>query len=597
MALKMPPSKLEGMRRTLLVLLLGCCTLLLALLSGSRPLPLPAVSVSVHTPYAGQPLLRDYDRLFSAEIYSDLAALRHYASSGPKGYLLYRTLLTLARTPSLPATERLGYLERVLDFELISPLARGDVRQAQLELGQLAEAAKNRDKALSAYREALPLQGAALGLQRLEPRPRHLAQIFLDEGEAELALNALRGVSAPALRAPALAAMGEYPFALASYNRWLLRSPGSQEALEGKVAVLIEMEHFGAAQRLLEAMPPNPELSVALAEAQENDTAILRAYRRLAEVTGDESARWQVTGLLEELGTPREALPLYLELARGDSDLQDDAAYRAYTLGRRLGLPSITARAKALIPEDSYFYLRLYPRLTLPNASLERVALPVIAKARALKLVGDHEAALGELLIALAEAQDEKTTITLAEALQAQGEYGASSEAAREWLERGSQARRTYRAAYPRPYLKTVQTQAHAHNVEANFIWAVMRQESHFYPRALSTSDAQGLLQIVPDTWAYLAELLGETPAYPFATGSNIRYGTFYISTLLESFAGNLSESAAAYNGGPGYIGRLLEEPHIQTRDDFLRFIGRDETREYVQRVMHNLTVYRALYG
>lgn len=585
------------MRRILLVLLLGCCILLLALLlPASQPLPIPVVSVNIHTPYAHQPNLRDYDRLFRAKIHGNLEPLQHYAATGPQGYLLYRTLLTLARAPKLSATERLGYLERVLAFDLISPLTRGDTRWAQLELGRLAEEARERAKALEAYREALPLRSAALGLQRLEPRPRQLAKIFLEEGEAELALNALQGISAPALRAPALAVLGEDPFALASYNRWLLRTPGSPDALEGKVAILIGLEHFGAARSLLRTMPINPELEVALAEAQGDDAATLQAYRRLAEVTGDEGALWQITGLLEKRGTPRDALPLYLELARGDSDLQDDAAYRAYTLAKRLGLPGIRAEAEALIPQDSYFYLRLHPKLALPNEMLERVALPVVAKARALKLIGDSKAALGELLIALKDAEDEKTAITLAEALQAQGEYGASSEAARTWLERGSEARRTYQTAYPRPFRKTVQTQARAHEVEGAYIWAVMRQESHFYPRALSTSDAQGLLQIVPATWDYLAELLGETPADPFAPRSNIRYGTFYLSTLLSSFDGNLSESAAAYNGGPGYIGRLLEEPHIQTPDDFLRFIGRDETREYVQRVMRNLTVYRTLY-
>ncbi len=585
------------MRRLLLFLLLCSCTLFLALLSfAPKPLPVPFASVKVQTPYAKQPLLREYDRLFRAEVQGDLRTIRRYVKTGPQGYLRYRNLLSLARNTQLPAKERLGYLERVLAYELISPLARGDTRQAQLELGLLAEQTNARSKALAAYRQALPLRGAVLGLRRLEPRPRHLAHIFLEEGHATLALEALRGVSAPALRAPALAALGEDPFALAAYNRWLLRNPRSSDALEGKIAVLIDLERFGDARNLLDRLPPHPELEVALAEAQDDTAGLIRAYRNLIEATNDDAARWELGGLLEQRGTPRDALPLYEELAQGDSDLQDDAAYRLYTLETRLGRENMAYRARGLIPADSFFQRRLQVPFVPPNGTLERVALPVIAKARALALVGEQKAAVGELLIALRDAHDEKTTVALAEALQALGEYGASSEAARAWIERGSRALHTYQAAYPRPYLQTVRAQAHAHALDPNFVWAVMRQESHFYPRALSTSDAQGLLQIVPATWNYLAELLGEAPADPFAPPNNIRYGTFYLSTLLETFEGSLTESAAAYNGGPGYVGRLLEEPFIRNQDDFLRFIDRTETREYVARVMHNLTVYRALY-
>jgi soluble lytic murein transglycosylase len=583
------------MRRSLLLLLLLACTFLLLLISfASKPLPLPVVTVSIRTPYADEPLLEGYDGLFSARARDDLAAERRFASTG-SGYLRYRALFGLARNPQLPATERLTFLERALAFGLITPLARGDVRQAQLELAHLAEEARKPGKALQAYQEALPLKKAVAGLRRLEPRPRRLAQLFLDEREPESALAALRGLAAPPLRAPALAALGEDRFALAAYNRWLLREPQSEDALEGKVAVLISLERFGAARSLLERLPPNPGLEIALAEAREDAAAALRAYLNLA-ATGDEDALWHASGLLEVRGTVRASLPLYIELAQGDSDYADDAAYRAYTLATRLGLPNIAAEARDLVPVDSYFALRLEPRLDLPNGALERVALPVVTRARALRLVGDDEAALGELRVALQGAKDEATAITLAEALQELGEYGASSEAARDWLERGSRARRTYRAAYPRAYRETVEAQAGAHDLEPELVWAVMRQESHFYPRALSTSEAQGLLQVVPSTWDYLAELLGEPPADPFVPQSNIRYGAFYLGQLLGMFDGDLHESAAAYNGGPGYVGRLLDATQIRTRDDFLRFIDRDETREYVQRVMRNYAVYRALY-
>ena len=71
----------------------------------------------------------------------------------------------------------------------------------------------------------------------------------------------------------------------------------------------------------------------------------------------------------------------------------------------------------------------------------------------------------------------------------------------------------------------------------------------------------------------------------------------FTNATMLESFGNNLAHSVAAYNGGPGYVADLLAEPYIKDQADFYRFIDRDETREYVGRVLYNYAVYRELYG
>jgi len=580
------------MRRSLFATLLVASALYLGLLHRPTLLPLPEVAVQLRTPYGNQPQLSEYDRLFRAGLQGDTGALRRFVETAPDSFLLYRTLLRLARTSDIPTAARLGYLERVLAFELISPLARADHRRAQLMLARVAEEAGRKTRAVAAYTEALPLAAAAGGLARLETDPRALARIFLEARDPERALAALQGRSAPAIRAPSYAALGDYGRALTAYDRWLERSPGSRAAREGKLGVLIALGRYAPARALLEALPPNPSAEAALAEAQGDTEAALGAYLRMESDEG----QWRAAALLEERGEAAAALPLYLELAQSPADYQDDAAFRAYVLARRLDDSAAAAEARARIPPFSYFGLLAGHRLELPAEPLPRVTPPAVRRSRALERAGDDEAALGELLVALKGSSDEATTVALAEALQRLGEYGASTEAAASWVERGSRARRTWRAAYPQAYDRTVRSQAARWGLEPAFIWAVMRQESLFYPRAVSTSEARGVMQIVPDTWDWLAERLNEPPADPFDVPQNIRYGTFYISTLLSTFGGDLSRSAAAYNGGPGYIGSVLDEPYVNDQADFYRFIGRSETREYVQHVMLNHAVYTALY-
>ena len=564
----------------------------------TRPLPLPGVTAGVETPYRGA-RLAGYDRLFWAEPRADRDETARLAETST-GYLRYRALLTLARDEAQGSAARLQALEDILAYGLISPLRRDDVRRAQLELGDLAAAAGRTAKAAAAYGEALPLPGAVRGLSRLDLAPQERARILLSEREPEAALRALRGVRAPELRAPALAATGELEKALRVYGRTLQTRPDDPEALEGRFRVLFALERFRQAEALLPRLADPLSGAARLAEAENDPEAALEAFLDLYRERGDESSLWAAAGLLEEQADADAALPLYLDLARTKGDYSDDAAFRAYTLATRAGDAEAARMADALVPADSFFGLLRGKTRPVPDGRLERATPPVLGLSRYLQRAGDVEAALGELLIALGNTQSEAEAVAVAEALQDLGEYGASSERARDFVEAGSRARRTYRAAYPRAYEGAVRSAAREFGVPPALLWAVMRQESHFYPRAVSVSSAKGPMQFVPGTWAYVAELLNEPPADPFDVGASARYGAFYLSRLLKSFGGNLAHSVAAYNGGPGYVGRLLE-PRLAAETnsadaDFYRLITRDETREYVSRVLYNYAVYTELY-
>jgi soluble lytic murein transglycosylase len=141
--------------------------------------------------------------------------------------------------------------------------------------------------------------------------------------------------------------------------------------------------------------------------------------------------------------------------------------------------------------------------------------------------------------------------------------------------------------------------------VEMALVYAVARQESAFDTNAVSTANARGLLQIQPDTAREAARSLG----LPFAEerltadpGYNAILGGAYLRTLLDRYDGSLVLAMAAYNAGLSRVDEWLGrygDPRRAGVDpiDWIERIPFAETRNYVQRVIENLQVYRAILG
>jgi soluble lytic murein transglycosylase len=136
---------------------------------------------------------------------------------------------------------------------------------------------------------------------------------------------------------------------------------------------------------------------------------------------------------------------------------------------------------------------------------------------------------------------------------------------------------------------------------EPALVLAVMRQESEFYPKARSPVGALGLMQLMPATARHSAQRMGlpfnrdrltEDPDY------NVRLGQAYLNELLEQFKGSYILALAAYNAGPsranGWIS-LFGDPRDPSVDpiNWIERIPFSETRNYVQRILESLVVYR----
>jgi peptidoglycan lytic transglycosylase len=139
---------------------------------------------------------------------------------------------------------------------------------------------------------------------------------------------------------------------------------------------------------------------------------------------------------------------------------------------------------------------------------------------------------------------------------------------------------------------------------EHALLYAIIRQESGFDPDAVSPAGARGLMQLMPATANGVAKKLDVSYSPQRLTdGSyNVLLGRAYLQRLIEEFGGSYALAIAAYNGGPGRVQQWLHEfgdPRGGAIDmvDWIEMIPVGETRNYVQRVLENLQIYRGQTG
>ncbi len=141
--------------------------------------------------------------------------------------------------------------------------------------------------------------------------------------------------------------------------------------------------------------------------------------------------------------------------------------------------------------------------------------------------------------------------------------------------------------------------------VEPALALGLIRQESNFDVQAASPAGARGLMQLMPATAATVARQLGEPASLAALTSDpdyNMRLGTAYLQGLLLRFSGTLPYAIAGYNAGPSRVLDWLAsngDPQAGSPDmiDWIELIPFNETRNYVQRVIENVVIYRARLG
>jgi soluble lytic murein transglycosylase len=228
-----------------------------------------------------------------------------------------------------------------------------------------------------------------------------------------------------------------------------------------------------------------------------------------------------------------------------------------------------------------------------------REAFEALVPVQALRLLGQ----IGETELAIALYADLARSFSDSAQLDALGSLAAEQNNPRAMLTVGKTAvQRDFPLdpyAYPVSGIPSFEPVANP--VDPAMVYAIARQESAFNPQAQSSAGARGLMQLMPATAKRTAERFGlgfdvkrltQDPVY------NAKIGSAHLSELMGDWKGSYVLAFASYNAGGGNVMKWIKaygDPRKPGVDevDWIERIPFHETRNYVQRVLENLAVYR----
>jgi soluble lytic murein transglycosylase len=155
-----------------------------------------------------------------------------------------------------------------------------------------------------------------------------------------------------------------------------------------------------------------------------------------------------------------------------------------------------------------------------------------------------------------------------------------------------------WETAFPRAFEPLVLKASTENGIPTPLTWAIMREESSFWPEAKSPSNAYGLMQLIVPT------AMGVAKGTPYGWDevslkrpeASIALGTKLLAGLRRSYAQNPSLAIAAYNGGGGAVNRWVAARGGDDFDLWVEQIPFDETRGYIKRVLASEAAYAFLY-
>jgi len=497
-----------------------------------------------------------------------------------------------------------------------------------------ADAATDRLAALEAAGIRLPPFTLAERIDRAERLLRggvpaqaadEAERIVADAREPSIALRALRVV------ADGARALGRYAFAARALELAVPRAPAEQQtALQLERAKLLA--RAGQRQQALAVFD-----LVAVAGAEAEAAEALYHYARLLEEIDRAAAAAEVYRAVAARYPSREVAGAslwrlgWLAWAKDDARAAEqswtrvgepgaDRAYRIPALywagrareqqGDRAAAERLFARVLAEAPRTYYGVLAAVRApaatnagakagVTLPAEPSQAVAAdPAFARVELLRRIGLVEDAVQELEELSQRAAGDPVRL-----------YGLSSVYVKE--ERYHLALRIFRRSlvqlaatgdpalprafwemfYPLGWRAEVTEAAARAGLDPYLVAAVVREESSYYPRAVSRAGARGLMQLLPQTAKLLAP-----PGDLDDPALNLQLGTRFLAALLREWS-DPRLALAAYNAGPTRLRQWWSARRTDDVEAFIEQIPYDETRHYVKRVVLSWDEYRRLYA
>jgi len=290
-------------------------------------------------------------------------------------------------------------------------------------------------------------------------------------------------------------------------------------------------------------------------------------------------------------------------------------ARAAYWQGRTAAATSsedAMERAKSFYEKAAAYPATYYGQLALGR--LGQTALPIHAVAAAapedaradairvvelLFSIGEKDLATSLAVESVQHLQDQSQVAALADVVARQQDAHLSLMIGKLAGQRGIQLDALAYPVYGIPAFEPLQNSA-----DKSVVYSVARQESAFDTKALSQAGAKGLMQMIDSTAKKTAQLAGlafdENRMLTDAT-FNAQLGAAHLGALLAEQGGSYILTFAAYNAGGKHVKQWIEaygDPRTPGVDpvDWVERIPFTETRNYVQRVLENLVVYKARF-
>ena len=157
-----------------------------------------------------------------------------------------------------------------------------------------------------------------------------------------------------------------------------------------------------------------------------------------------------------------------------------------------------------------------------------------------------------------------------------------------------------WKVLFPQPYWSDLVANSKKNGLDPYMVASLIRQESEFNAAVVSHANAWGLMQLLPSVGKSMAKKEG---VKGFSTNSllnpvvNLELGTKNLRLVLDRFGGQQEYALAAYNAGDVPVRQWMAAGNYQDIAEFVESIPYTETREYVQAILRNREIYRALYG
>ena len=160
--------------------------------------------------------------------------------------------------------------------------------------------------------------------------------------------------------------------------------------------------------------------------------------------------------------------------------------------------------------------------------------------------------------------------------------------------------RKYWEALFPKPYWADLKRSSAANGLDPYLVASLIRQESEFNPAAVSRANAVGLMQLLPKTGKLVAKesrLKRYNASQLYTPAVNMELGTRYFRGMVDKYGGSFEYALAAYNAGSDRVNEWLAQGKYRDPQEFVESIPFTETREYVQAILRNASVYKQLYG